>query len=55
MAFPVFEGIVESDQFSLTTTIELDATFKAIEPNAICIRQLIFRNTGIPFGINGGS
>ncbi len=48
---PFFEGIVESDQFDLSTTIELDATFKALEPYAICIPQLIFRNTGIPLGL----
>lgn len=48
---PYFTEIVESKQFNLSTTIELDATFRALAPYALCVPTLIFRNTGIPLGI----
>lgn len=48
---PYFEEIVESTQFEIATTIELDATFRVLSPYALCIPTVIFRNTGIPLGI----
>ena len=48
---PYFLDIVKSHQFEQATTIELDATFRALAPYAICVPHLIFRNTGIPLAI----
>lgn len=48
---PYFQSIVESNQFNISTTIELDATFSALSPYVLCVPTLIFRNSGIPLGI----
>lgn len=48
---PYFIEITNSNQFNFITTIEFDATFTALAPYAICIPQLIYRNTGIPLGL----
>lgn len=48
---PYLKQIVESDEFNIMTTIELDATFDALEPYVICIPVIINRNTGIPLGL----
>lgn len=48
---PYLDFIINSDQFDLITTVELDATFEALDPYVICVPHLIYRNTGIPIGI----
>lgn len=48
---PYLDFIINSDQFNLITTVELDATFEALDPYVICVPHLIYRNTGIPIGI----
>ena len=48
---PYRDFIINSDQFNLITTIELDATFEALDTYVICVPHLIYRNTGIPIGI----
>lgn len=48
---PYLDFIINSDQFNLITTIELDATFNALDPYVISVPHLIYRNTGIPIGI----
>lgn len=35
----------------LSTTIELDTSFKVLSPDVFCIPQMIFRNTGIPLAL----
>lgn len=48
---PFFDSIVKSEYFHLIKTVELDATFSALEPYVISIPLLIYRNTGIPIGL----
>ena len=48
---PYLESIIESEDFDLMTTIELDSTFDALDPYTICIPVIIYRNSGIPLGM----
>lgn len=48
---PYLDSIIESPEFQLMTTVELDSTFDALNPYTICIPILIYRNSGIPLGI----
>ena len=48
---PYIEAIVESEEFEMMTTIELDSTFEALNPYTLCIPLIIYRNSGIPLGM----
>ena len=48
---PYFDLIIESQEFDVMTTVELDSTFTALDPYTMCIPTIIYRNSSIPLGL----